>query len=245
MCFLQREITQLQKWMVGVFPSTATHFAHQRPGTQVETMDDALEVKLCKPILNYRLATTRRIKSICYHHFPVKLSYKNTAYFLKISDCHLLSNGLKIKCSNRPLVTYLKDSNGTYFLISANGTVTPVPVLEDTTTSELPTFQTTRIHGYDNRLLTHSPDKLEPYTMLEIFSNVHDAMQELKDLQMDNGDGDILLGIGRARVQQIAHASTYLRLVKQVVHTIFFQRTLTYVKESSIAYTRSIMTKYL
>ena len=47
------------------------------------------------------------------------------------------------------------------------------------------------------------------------------------------------------RVQQIAYASTYLRLVKQVVHAIFFQRTLTYVKESSIAYTRSIMTKYL
>ena len=34
--------------------------------------------------------------------------------------------------------------------------------------------------------------------MLEIFSNVHDAMQVLKDIQMDNGDGDMLLGIGRA-----------------------------------------------
>ena len=45
---------------------------------------------------------------------------------------------------------------------------------------------------------THSPDKLEPYTMLEIFSDVHDAMKELKDLQMDNGDGGTLLGIGRA-----------------------------------------------
>ena len=38
LCFLQREITQLQKWMVNVFPSTATEFVHQRPGTQVETM---------------------------------------------------------------------------------------------------------------------------------------------------------------------------------------------------------------
>ena len=26
LCFLQREIMQLQKWMVSVFPSTATHF---------------------------------------------------------------------------------------------------------------------------------------------------------------------------------------------------------------------------
>ena len=34
--------------------------------------------------------------------------------------------------------------------------------------------------------------------MLEIFLNIHDAMQELKDLQLDNGDGNTLLGIGRA-----------------------------------------------
>ena len=146
--------------------------------------------------MNYRIETTRRIKSTCYHHFPVKLPYKNTTYFLKISDRHLLSKSPKIKCSNRPLITYLEDIDGTYFLISVNGTITPVPVLEDMT-SELPAFKFTPIHGYDNQLLTHSPDKLEPYTMLEIFSNVQDAMQELKELQMDNGDGDTLLGIGR------------------------------------------------
>ena len=28
--------------------------------------------------------------------------------------------------------------------------------------------------------------------------DVHDAVEELKDVQMDNGDGDTLLGIGRA-----------------------------------------------
>ena len=117
LCFQQREITQLEKWMVSVFPAAAAHFVHQRPGTQVETMSDALEVKLCKPILNYRTVTTRRIKSTCYHHFPVKLPYKNATYFLKRSDRHLLSKSPKIKCSNRPLVTYLKDINGTYFLI--------------------------------------------------------------------------------------------------------------------------------
>ena len=49
----------------------------------------------------------------------------------------------------------------------------------------------------------------------------------------------------KPRVQQITYASTYVRLVKQVVQTMFFQHTLTYIKESSIAYTRSIMTKYL
>ena len=33
--------------------------------------------------------------------------------------------------------------------------------------------------------------------MLEIFPDVHDAMQELKDLQREQGDGDTLLGIGK------------------------------------------------
>ena len=165
----------MQKWMINVFLSTAAHFAHQRLGTQMKIMGDGLKVKLCKPILNYRIATIRWINSTCYHYLPVKLPYQNTTYFLKISDGHLLYKSPKIKCNNRPLATSLKDINGTYFLISANSTVTPTPVLGDTI-SELPYFQTTRIHGYDNRLLTHSPDKMEPYTMLEIFSDVHDAM---------------------------------------------------------------------
>ena len=113
---------------------------------------------------------------------------------MKISDHHLLYKSPKIKCSNRPLVTYLIDINCGYFLTSANGTVTFVPILEDTI-SELPSFQTTRIHGYDDWLLTHS-DQLEPYTMLEIFCDVHDTMQELKYLQMEMGN--VFLGIDRA-----------------------------------------------
>ena len=71
LCFMQREITQLQKWMVSVFPSTAAHFIHQQKGTQVEPVHDALEVKLCKPILNYFIITVGQIKSTYYRHFPV------------------------------------------------------------------------------------------------------------------------------------------------------------------------------
>ena len=211
----------MQKWMINVFLSTAAHFAHQRLGTQMEIMGDGLKVKLCKPILNYRIATIRWINSTCYHYLPVKLPYQNTTYFLKISDGHLLYKSPKIKCNNRPLATYLKDINGTYFLISANSTVTPTPVLGDTI-SELPYFQTTRIHGYDDRLLTHSPDKLEPYTMLEIFSDVHDAMQEAKSLQMDHEHGDTLQGISKAQgttLESVASGgSCIIKAIGQAIH---------------------------
>ena len=70
---MQREFT-LQKWMVRVFPSTAAHFVHQQPGTQVEAIGGALEVNLCKPILNYRIVTTQRIKSTCYPPPPSQLN---------------------------------------------------------------------------------------------------------------------------------------------------------------------------
>ena len=50
--FLQREVTQLQIWMIRIFPSTAVNFVHQQKGSQVGTMGDVLEVKFCKPILN-------------------------------------------------------------------------------------------------------------------------------------------------------------------------------------------------
>ena len=207
--------------MVSVFPSTAAHFVRQQLGTQLETMDDALEVKLCKPVFNYRTVTTRRIKSTCYHHFPVKLPYKNTAYFLKISDRHLLHNGPKIKCNNRPFGDYLKDTNGTYFLISVNGTVTPMPVSDDII-SELPYFQATRIHGHDDRLLTHTPDKLEPYTELEFFSDVHDTMQDLKALQMNHGDGWTLLGIGKvlgATLESVTQAGSFIiKAIGRAIH---------------------------
>ena len=89
-------------WLVFSHLLLYTHFVHQQPGAQVEKMSDALDVKLCKPVLNCRIVTTRWIKSTCYHHFPVKLLYNNMTYFLKICDCHLLYKGSKIKCNKSP-----------------------------------------------------------------------------------------------------------------------------------------------
>lgn len=73
LCFLQREVTQLQKWMFSVFPSTAAHFFHQQKGTQVQTNGGALEGKHCKSFPNYRIVTTRQLKSTCCPHFPIQL----------------------------------------------------------------------------------------------------------------------------------------------------------------------------
>ena len=57
--------------------------------------------------------------------------------------------------------------------------------------------------------------------MLEIFSEVHDAMEELKDLQMDNGNGHTLLGIDRAlgvTLKSVAQGSS--SIIKAIVGAI-------------------------
>ena len=92
--------------------------------------------------------------------------------------------------------------------------------LEDTI-SELPYFQTARNHCYDDRLITYCVENLEPYTMLEFFSEVHDAMQELKDLHMDNGDRDTLMKIGRdlgATLESVAQGgSSIIKAIDGVI----------------------------
>ena len=58
--------------------------------------------------------------------------------------------------------------------------------------------------------------------MLKIFSDVHDAMQELKNLQMDHGDGDTLLGIGKAlgaTLESVAQGgSSIIKAIGGVMH---------------------------
>ena len=88
-------------------------------------------------------------------------------------------------------------------------------VLDDTV-SELLYFRTTCIHGYNDPLFSYSLDKLEPYTMLDFFSGIRDALQELKDLQMDSGGRDTLLGTGRdlgSTLESIAERGSSIKKV--------------------------------
>ena len=58
--------------------------------------------------------------------------------------------------------------------------------------------------------------------MLEVFSKVHDAMQKLKDLHMDNGDRYTLLRIRRdlgATLESVAQGgSSIIKAIDGVIH---------------------------
>ena len=102
-----------------------------------------------------------------------------------------------MKCADRLTHTYLKDIHGKFHLITAQGNVSEIHIHEDQD-KEMQYWKTKRIQGYDKRLLKKTQEKLEPYVMLNVFSYVHDMVQEVKTLQEEQGDGNVLLGIGRA-----------------------------------------------
>ena len=205
-CFVQQEVSKIQRWMIEVFPTTAARWIHQEAGVVVEVVGEALLVHRCLKISNYRLITNRRIGNSCYHDIPVKAPYHDKIRFLRLTDHQIMENSHKINCSKRPAITYLKNKEGTYDLIDKEGNITqtiPVKQFKRTTFIKIP-----KIRGYDIRMITKPPHHLAPYSMLNIFSEIHDAMEEVKELQVQQGEGNVLMGIGRALGSAIQTASS-------------------------------------
>ena len=222
-CFMQREITKIQHWMISTFPSTSGRWVHQESGVTIDNAGDGLLVSKCSTITDYRIVFSKKIGNACYLNFPVTRPYSNETFFLRTADKHLVALSPTIKCKDRPKQTYLKDKYGIFHLITADGHISKVRPKTDTD-HESNGIHLKLIRGYDSRLLHKSPPKLEPYAMLDIFTYVHDAVQEVKELQAQYGDGNVLLGIGRAlgsTIQGVAQGgSSIIRAFGGAIHDV-------------------------
>ena len=196
-CFIQQEMTKLQRWMISTFLNTASKWIHPDAGVLVHNVGDALQLEQCKKISIYRIHLNRKINDTCYHDFPISIPSDNTARFLKIFDRQVVRTSSITLCKNLPSLTYLRDYNSEYYLITSEGNVSAFTI-QETSLKETATIKLKEIRGFDKRLLSPAPHYLEPYTMLNIFTYVQEAMQEVKQLQTNHGDGNVLLGIGRA-----------------------------------------------
>ena len=74
-------------------------------------------------------------------------------------------------------------------IIYKNGTNSKVKLLEDTD-EEVKMMKSTKIEGFDERLLQKQPLHLEPYAVLQIMSYIYDAVTELKKIQEKHGGGE-------------------------------------------------------
>ena len=222
-CFLQKEISKLQHWMIATFPSTASRWIQPDSGVLVHTVGDALQIEECQKIYEYKLHFDRKINKTCYSDFPISITHDNTTRFLRIIDRHAVKFSPNIPCKSRPPITYLKDINNKYHMITADGNISQV-ILHSNTIKETKEIQLKKIKGFNEKLLTKSPHVLEPYTMLNIFTYVHDAIQEIKELQVEQGGGNVLLGIGRAlgsTIESLAKgSSSIIRTIGSSLHDV-------------------------
>ena len=222
-CFLQGEITRIQRFMLEVYPQGAAKYIHQEPGITVHVAGDALEVTQCLPVQNYSIHFNRSYENVCYQDFPVKLLGESKFRFFRTSDRQLVMKSAKIPCSKRTPRTYIKDVNGKYHMILANGTILCASIKKETVHTTTTKFK--QLLGYSEKLLSKHPKPLDPYSMLNIFTDIQDAMQEVKNLQTEHGDGDVLVGIGKALGKAISETakgtSSIIRAVGGAIHDVF------------------------
>ena len=183
--------------MLSLFPTSSGRWVHQKSGVVVQNVGDALHVSRCQSVDRYELILNRRLNKTCYQNIPVRLPGNNKTLFLRTSDKHLVPLSPKIHCKDRPMQTYLQDIHGVFFAISQDGHISEVQVQDDTL-KEKNGMKLQKIRGYDPRFLQQPPAELEPYAMIGIFSYIHDAVVELKELQTHHGGGNVLVGIGSA-----------------------------------------------
>ena len=196
-CFVQKELQKIQRWMINTFPTSSARWIHQQAGVVVHPAGDALHVSKCMQIENYKIHFDRKLNLTCYRDFPIDTSITNTTRFLRIVDRQIVSTSSKIDCTKRPQHTYLKATNGSYYLITSNGNITEAYVDRDTAKEPHDT-NLKKLRGYNPDWIVKIPEHLEPYAMMEVIAYTQDAIREMADIQRDLGGGNLLVGIIKA-----------------------------------------------
>jgi hypothetical protein len=197
MCFIQAEISRIHRWMIFQFPTSSAEWVQQTLGMTVEPAGDALLLSKCQNHTTYAINYARKIGNFCFEHFPLTLPNSNITYFLEVSDRKLIRTSPQIPCKLRPKHTYLQDPKlNTMYEVTAFGRVKIVKTQLDhvlhSSTKPIP-----RIRGYSKDIVIDKPQRLSPYTVLQLISSSHTTLQTLKTISDTNG-GDVLNGIGTA-----------------------------------------------
>ena len=141
---------------------------------------------------------------------------------LEINDKRLVTASPRIPCDQRSQHTYLEDIiTHDIYEVSANGHVR-IQELKSEHVKATPDNPIPMLRGYDERMVESRPQKLEPYSVLQIMSETHETIQTLQVLSDTQGGGDVLTGIGKglgASLNAVAGAgNTIIRSLGSAIH---------------------------
>ena len=191
LCQSQAKIRELQVMNAKSYPDTISAILGDEPGILVVPVGDAMLVKRCRMLLNYKVAWDYEINDTCYLFLPIHLEAEGLK-FLELATRRVFNSSHRISCIDRPRQTYVRDKYGQYWEYELNVGFRKVKMRIESYFRDhvmLP-----RLASFNGRLLHYG--KIAPHrvTLLQVLASQQDNLRDLTDMR-ERGKGSLVQGI--------------------------------------------------
>ena len=83
-CRLNKEVLQMQRWMLTAMTDTSDQYLFHQPGRKVTRIGEAFLLHRCKPITDYQVHWNQSHNGTCYSAFPVTSTSFQGIQFLEL-----------------------------------------------------------------------------------------------------------------------------------------------------------------
>jgi len=219
MCTTNKEIRQLQRWLLTSFPDTAAEYLFPDLGKLVEAVGDALLVHKCQSIFQYQIVWNQTVNGSCYAQYPVLVPDTPYPYFLDLPKRRLHKQGHKIPCPPRIKPTFISDNEGKLWSLSPANTFAKIPAPDKH--ALLAHLRLPKLAHFSPKLLHYDEKPPSRLPLPRLLSRSKENLEELSSFR-ETGGGSIISGIGMVLGQTISAVakggSTIIRSLGQGIH---------------------------
>ena len=193
-CDLNSKVQALVGLNIHSFPDTLDKFLYEQGGHIIEPRGDAVIIKKCKQITEYKIIWDRKLNNTCYSMIPIILE-KGITKFLELSTKRTIASALKVNCTHRPREIYIKDKDDHYWKHSTEKGFTRVKLDNKFATDTHLVMP--KLASYNERLLHYSKARPHRTTLLDMLHMQQESLNTVTDLR-EAGKGSFAQGIARA-----------------------------------------------
>ena len=193
LCLANKELRQLQRWILNSFADTASEYLFPEPGKLVETLGEGLLLHSCQTIQTYTIFWNQTFNNTCYTTFPVTSPDLPKLYFLELNKRRLVAQGHKIPCTTNTKLWYVTDKKGALWQLRANRFREVHKYAWAILSNKV---ELTKIGHFNLQLLHYDEKTPSRLSLLALLSRNKDNLEDLGQFRSE-GNGDIISGIGK------------------------------------------------
>ena len=200
LCQNNKEMRQLQRWLVTTFPDHSAEYLFPEPGKRVEIVGDAIIVHSCRLVKNYEVVWSQSLKGKCYTDFPVQIPHQNEPLFLELSRRRLHSHGQTVKCPPRRKPIYIKGTDDKLWSLTPDNKFHHIKTLKMMRLPKLtkyPKSDLPKLKDFDITLLHYDKPVPSRLSLLKMIARNRENLESIEDIKTAGG-GNIITGLGKA-----------------------------------------------